>query len=226
MNHSVSAFALVGVLLGSVTTVSAAPAPNSADWLPVDQDVWAIMMEEPAAHLAAAQEAIAAKNVKDAAAEIRMAGTFLKLQEKRLAVSSEQLNELAKEIESNKVASPMEVEETFNRAIAALDHRQAVIPVMAGTDTMYIDEADYHLAQAKKRLHKKDNKAAAGDIRRAEAYLKLKAVHASEKAKGELLASAAALETLAGKVEAGGVSVENDLDQAFARARKAVRSAL
>ena len=56
--------------------------------------------------------------------------------------------------------------------------------------------------------------------------MKLKAVHAGEKAKSELLASAAELETLAGKVETGGATVEKDLDQAFARARKAVRNAL
>jgi phage terminase Nu1 subunit (DNA packaging protein) len=155
-----------------------------------------------------------------------MAGTFLKIQEKRLAVSSEQLNELAKDIESNKVHSSKEVEDTFSRAISALDHQQAMIPVMAGANTLYMDEADYHLARAKARLNKKDNKAAAGDIRKAEAYLKLKAVHASEKTKAGLVASAAELEDLAGKVESGAVTEAKDLEEVFKRAHKAVRNAL
>jgi hypothetical protein len=217
---------ITGVLLASLTLAQGAKAVQLADWLPVDQDVWSIMMEEPQAHLLRAQEDLSNKDVKGAAAEIRMAGTFLKLQEKRLAVSSEQLNELAKGIESNKVASPKEVEETFNRAVSALDQRQALIPVITGVDALYVDEADYHMAQAKKRLHKKDSKAAAGDIRTAEAYLKLKAVHASEKAKGELLSSAAELEALAVRVEAGGEIAEKDMDRAFSRAREAVRRVL
>jgi hypothetical protein len=118
------------------------------------------------------------------------------------------------------------VENTFNTAVGALDHRQAVIPVLSGAETLYIDEADYHLTQAKSRLKKKDNKAAAGDIRKAEAYLKLKAVHAGEKTKRELLASAAELEDLAKKAEVGTDSAAKDVDEAFKRAHKAVRSAL
>jgi hypothetical protein len=97
---------------------------------------------------------------------------------------------------------------------------------MEGADTLYADEADYHFAQAKSRFNKKDNKAAAGDIRKAAAYLKIKAVHAGEKVKSELLASAAELGELAQKMDAGGVTVEKDLDHAFERARKAVRRAL
>jgi hypothetical protein len=217
---------IAGVLLGGPILAQGARAVQLADWLPVDQDVWTIMMEEPQAHLLRAQEDLSNKDVKGAATEIRLAGTFLKLQEKKLAASSEQLNELAKGVESNQVASSKEVEETFNRAISALDQRQALIPVISGADTMYVDEADYHMAQAKKRLKKNDNKAAAGDIRRAEAYLKLEAVHAGEKAKGELLSSAAELEALAVSVEAGGQTAEKDLDRAFSRARKAVRSVL
>ena len=217
---------VLGLMFGNAPRASAAPATNSADWLPVDQDVWTLLMAEPQAHLLSAQEDLANKDIKDAAAEIRMAGTFLKIQEKRLGASSEQLNELAKRIESNKVISSTEVEDTFSRAISALDHQQAMIPVMAGADTLYTDEADYHLAHAKARLNKKDNKGAAADIRTAEAYLKLKAVHAGEKTKAELVASAAELEDLAGKVESGAVTEAKDLEEASKRARKAVRSAL
>jgi hypothetical protein len=225
MKHRVSII-MFAVVFGSAVAISAAPATNSADWLPVDQDVWTIMMGEPQAHLLAAQEDLSNKDAKGAAAEIRRADTFLKIQEKRLAVASKQLSELAKDIASGKVISAKEVADTSNRAISALDHQQALVPVMAGVDTLFEDEANHHLAQAKNRLSKKDNKTAAGDIRKAEAYLKLKAVHASEKTKSELLSSAAELETLAKKVEDGTVTAAKDTEEAFARARKAVRSVL
>jgi hypothetical protein len=217
---------MLGVLFGIVVSAPAAEVSKSADWVPVDQDVWAIFMEEPQMHLLRAQEDLAKKDVKAAANEIRRADTFLKIQEKRLAVSSRQLSDLAKDIESGKVASAKEVEGTFNRAVSVLDHHQTMIPVMTGADALFLDEADYHLTQAKSSLKKKDNKAAAGDIRKATAYLKLKAVHAGEKAKSDLLASASELEALARKVEEGSVTAGKDVDQAFERARKAVRRAL
>lgn len=213
------------VAAAAVAPAAATPAASSADWMPVDQDVWTIMMEEPQAHLLRAREDLTMKDRKGAAAEIRRADTFLKIQERRLAVSSRQMSRLAKDIESGKVISPKKVDVTFDRAVAVLDQRQTMVPIMTGADALYIDEADYHLAQAKSRLNKKDNKTAAGDIRKAEAYLKLKAVHAGEKAKIALSSSAAELETLAGKVEGGSVTVAKDLDQAFASAHKAVRRA-
>lgn len=225
MKHQMSAIVL-GVLLGSAVSSLAAQTSKSADWVPVDQDAWTIVMGEPQAHFFLAQEDLSMKDTKAAAAEIRRADTFLKIQEKRLAVASKQLSDLAKDIESGKVVSSKEVEDTFNRAVSVLDHRQNLIPVMAGADTMYIDESDYHLARAKSSLKKKDNKAAAGDIRKAVAYLKLKAAHASEKTKSELSSSAAELEQLAKKVEDGSVTGAKDVDQAFKRARKAVRRAL
>lgn len=205
---------------------AAAPATNSAGWMPVDQDVWSVLMEEPQAHLARAQEALANKDPKGAAKEIRRANTFLKIQEKRLAASSVQLSDLANDVETGRIADAKIIDEIVNKAVSALDQRQNLIPVMAGADTLYVDEANYHLGQAKSSWIKKDGKAAAGDIRKAAAYLKLKAVHAEEKTKSELLASAAELQDLALKVEAGTVTAAKDLDDAFARARKAVRGAL
>ena len=75
-------------------------------------------------------------------------------------------------------------------------------------------------------MNNRDNKTAVMDIRKAMAYLKLKAVHAGKEAKIDLLAFAAELEALARKVEAGGGAAGQDVDQAFERARKAVRRVL
>jgi hypothetical protein len=215
-----------GVLLGIAVPAPAAPVPNSADWLPVDQDVWTLFTEEPQAHLSRAHEDLSKNDTKDAAAEIRRADTFLKIQEKRLAESSRQLTDLAKDIESGQIVSAKEVEVSFNSAVGVLDYHQPMIPVMTGTDGLFVDEADYHLAQAKSRLKKKDNKAAVGEIRRAAAYLKLKAVHAEGKMLSELLASAAELGELGQKVDEGESIVAKDLEKAFKRAHEAVGGVL
>jgi hypothetical protein len=225
MKHQVVAI-MLSVLFGSAAIAATAQTAQSTDWMPVDQDVWTIFTEEPQAHLARAQEDLSKKDTKAAANEIRRASTFIKIQQKRLAVSSRQLSDLAKDIEAGKVISAKEVEDTFNRAVSVLDQRQALVPLMEGADTMFVDEADYHLAQANDRFIKADYKTAVGDIRKAAAYLKLKAVHAAEKAKSELSSSAAELEELARKVDEGGVSAAKDVDHVFKRARKAIRRAL
>lgn len=223
MNEIVSGVLFVSVVSAAV----AAPATTrSADWLPVDQDVWAVMMEAPQAHLLRAKEDVALNDFKGAAKEIRMANSYLFMRERMIGQSHQQLDGMANRIQSGKLVSPKDLDDAFSSAGRVLDYRMALVPVMSGADTLYRDEADYHLAQAKKHLNKKDNKSAAGDIRKAEAYLKLKAVHAGEKAKSDLSTSAAELEGLAGKVETGADLAAKDIEQAFDRAHKAVRSAL
>lgn len=206
------------LVVGAAST-RAMPSP----WAPVNQDAWTLVMEEPQNHFMRARDDLSRKDAKGAASEMRLAGTFLKIQEKRLEASVKQLNDLADGIESGTVVSAKEANDSFDSAIRVLDQRQAVLPVIEGADVMYMDEADYHLAQAKIYLDRKDNKAAAGDIRRAAAYLKLKAVHAGEDTKKELSSSAAELEELARKADAGGVLAVADLENSFERARRAVR---
>jgi hypothetical protein len=88
-----------------------------------------------------------------------------------------------------------------------------------------MDEADYHLAQAKTLLNKQDNNGAAGAIVQAAVYLKLKAVHADERTKRGLASSDVELAELARAVKAGGASEAKDMDVIFERARQAVRRA-
>ncbi len=225
MKRITGAFVL-GCIMIRASGASAAAAANPSDWQPVDQDVWAILMAEPQAHLLSAKEDLAGNEPKEAAAEIRLAGNFLRIQEMRLAASSQGLNRLAKEIEAGVVVSSAQVDATFGSAMSALDHRQGMIPVMTGAETIYEDEASYHLAQAKIHLARKQEKLAAGDIRKAAAYLKLKALRAGQETQAGLLASATELERLADTLDAGAASDAQDVEAAFARAKKAVRSAL
>jgi hypothetical protein len=206
----------------AVSGHAAAPAP-SGDWLPVDPNVWTLLMDEPQAHLLRAQEDLSNKDTQNAAAEIRMADNFLNIQGIRLAISTKQLGDLANDIESGAITSPKGVDRVFNRAMSVMDHHQSLIPVMTAADTFIIDGVDGHLAQAKIRLAENEEKSAAEDIRRAAAYLKLKAVHAGKETKGELTSSAAELDGSAQQVEAGGTLRAQNLDLAIERARKAVR---
>jgi phage terminase Nu1 subunit (DNA packaging protein) len=219
MNRRITVIGLCMLLFVGAASTRAMPSP----WVPVNQDAWTLAMEEPQNHFMRAQDDLSRKDAKGAANEMRLAGTFLKIQEKRLAASVKQLNDLANDIESGKVVSAKEANDSFSSAVRVLDQRQAFLPVIVGANVMYMDEADYHLAQAKIFLDQKDNKTAAGDIRRAAAYLKLKAVHAGEDTKRELSASAAKLEELARKVDEGGAVAVADLDKGFERARKAMR---
>jgi phage terminase Nu1 subunit (DNA packaging protein) len=219
MNRIMTVIGLCAALFVVGVATLAMPSP----WVPVNQDAWTLAMEEPQNHFMRAQDDLSRKDAKGAANEMRLAGTFLKIQEKRLEASVQQLNDLANDIESGKVVSAAEANDSFSSAIRVLDQRQAFLPVIEGGDVMYMDEADYHLAQAKIFLDQKDNKRAAGDIRRAAAYLKLKAVHAGEDTKKELSLSADELEELARKVDEGGAVAVADLDKLFGRARKAMR---
>jgi hypothetical protein len=223
MKYIAGAFVL-GIMCAAAKAASSAAA--STDWKPVDQDVWAILMAEPQAHMLSAKEDLAADDRKDAAAEIRLAGNFLMIQEKRLDASSRQLDRLSKDVENGVAVSSAQVDETFGSAIAALDHQQSMIPVMAGAETIYEDEAAYHLTQAQSHLNQKQDKLAAGEIRKATAYLKLKALHAGMETKVELQSSASDLDRLADKLDAGTATEAKNFEAAFARANKAVRSAL
>jgi hypothetical protein len=180
-------------------------------------------MDEPQAHFLRAQEDLSNKDTKNAVAEIRMAANFLNIQGIRLAISTKQLGDMANDIESGAITSPKGIGTVFSRAISVLDHHQSLMPVMTAADTFIIDGADYQLTQAKLRLTKNDKKSAAEDIRRAAAYLMLKAVHAREEMKRKLTSSAAELDGLAKQVEEGGVVGGQILDLAIERARKAVR---
>jgi hypothetical protein len=219
MNRRITKIGLYLLPFAGAASIWAMPSP----WVPVDQDAWTLAMEEPQNHFMRAQDDLSRKDAKGAANEMRLAGSFLQIQEMRLEASVKQLNDLANDIESGEVVSAREANDSFSSAVRVLDQRQAFLPVIEGADVMYMDEADYHLAQAKIFLDQKDNKKSAGDIRRAAAYLKLKAVHVGEDTRKELAASAAILEELARKVEAGGAVAVADLDKGFERARKAMR---
>jgi hypothetical protein len=90
--------------------------------------------------------------------------------------------------------------------------------------TVLADEPQQHFQEAHEQFVKKDLKAAAAEVRKGAAFLRLEAARATGASKEALAASIKELDSLAGKVESGGVTAASDLDHAFARAEHALAS--
>jgi hypothetical protein len=82
----------------------------------------------------------------------------------------------------------------------------------------FVDSPGEHFHKARQSFLKKDFKAAAEDIRKGAAFLRLQAARATNEGKKGLMASVAELEKLANDVEKGTVTSAKTLDRAFARA--------
>jgi hypothetical protein len=82
----------------------------------------------------------------------------------------------------------------------------------------FVDSPGEHFHKARQSFLKKDFKAAAEDIRKGAAFLRLQAARATTEGKKGLMASVAELEKLANDVEKGTVTSAKTLDRAFASA--------
>jgi type II secretory pathway component PulJ len=85
-----------------------------------------------------------------------------------------------------------------------------------------VHELDHHFYEARVAFLEKKNGAAADEIRRGAAYVKLEADRSIESQKKNLLSSYSQLEKLADEVEIGKVDSSKKLDMAFAGAQHAL----
>lgn len=88
--------------------------------------------------------------------------------------------------------------------------------------THFDESPSEHFHKAKQDFIKKDFKAAADEIRKGQAFIRLRAARATEEGKKGLIASVAELEKLANDVEKGTVTSAKTLDDTFARAHQAL----
>ncbi len=86
---------------------------------------------------------------------------------------------------------------------------------------VFADEPQHHFMRAFEHFLKHDWEAAAAEIHKGAAFLKLEAARAADDAKKGLTASAQMLEKLAGDIEKGAVRSAKDLQQVFAKAEHA-----
>jgi hypothetical protein len=88
--------------------------------------------------------------------------------------------------------------------------------------TFFVDSPGEHFHKARQNFLNKDFKAAAEEIRKGAAFLRLQAARATKEGKAGLTASIAELEKLARDVERGTVTSAKTLDNVFARAHHAL----
>jgi hypothetical protein len=87
---------------------------------------------------------------------------------------------------------------------------------------VFADEPQHHFMRAFEHFLRHDWEAAAAEIRKGAAFLKLEATRAAADAKKELTASVQMLEKLASDIEKGAVRSAKDLQDVFAKAEHAV----
>lgn len=202
----------------------AAPATMAPhQWIPVEQDVWAVFLEAPEYHFAKAREAATNKDNRTAAAEIREGAKLLRFQAKRLNAAVSDLDGLAKQV-SNGKATGDQMDKVLVSASKTLDYKEPMVPFAEGEDQLFVESGGYHVKQAKTKLAAKDKSGAAVEIRKAIAFLKIEAAHTGHDITGDLKSALDDMEALAKKVESGTDIAAKDLDQAFARARKSLTS--
>jgi len=88
--------------------------------------------------------------------------------------------------------------------------------------TAFVDSPGEHFHKAREKFLEKDYKAAAEEIRKGVAFLRLQAARASTEGKKGLIDSIAELEKLANDVGKGTVTSAKTLDHAFAKAHYAL----
>jgi hypothetical protein len=229
-------------------TSVAAGAPE--DWIVYDKVTYAPVVDDVSRHLAAARKALVAKNSALAAAELRTVAEELKRQaalagdeEKSLARADKALvtadrdfaadtvrrmntgamkvSTAAAAVAAGKIRTTEELDKVIDQgARTDIDRRWLVAPV---TVWFPAEEAPQrHFTDAVASFAKRDYKAAAADIRKANSYLRLASDRATGEAREELVGSIAQLDRLAASVESGAEQGEDSMTMAFAKANHAL----
>jgi hypothetical protein len=235
-----------------------APAANKAlittkapeDWIIYDDITYTPVVDNVSQHLDAARKAIATKDDKKAAAELRAVADDLKQQAaragkadqalvqadralvaadtkagqdamKRLDASALKVSSAAAAVERGKIKTKADLDKAIDKvARAEMEHRWLVTDVTTWYPVS--EEPQRQFTDAVAAYARKDYKAAAADIRKATSYLRLEASRATGDAKQELDSSIAQLAKLAIPVEKGEVTDEQSLTKAFAKANHAL----
>jgi hypothetical protein len=229
-----------------------APIPTKApeDWIIYDDITYTPVVDNVSEHLDAARKAIAAKDDKKAATELRTVADDLKQQAaragkadqalvqadrslvaadakagkdamKRLDASARKVSLAATAVERGRIKTEADLDKAIDKAARAdMERRWLVTDVTTWYPVS--EEPQRHFTDAVAAYARKDYKAAAIDIRKATSYLRLEAGRATGGAKQELDSSIAQLDTLAATVEKGAVKDEQTMTKAFARADHAL----
>ena len=235
----------------SAPTAAAAPATaktpviakSPTDWIEYDDATYTPVLDDVSKALADARAALARKDNAKAAEAMTAAARALQAQadragkidrqraaadmklaretHARLAALTKRLDATAAQIKAGKVVTIAALDKTLDKAARAdMERRWLVTDV---TDWYPVaDEPQRHFGAAVEAFAKKDFKAAATEVRKATAYVRLESARAVGEAKKGLDAASAELEKTARALDKGALKAEKDMDKSFADANHAL----
>lgn len=231
---------------GPPATKSAAAEKSPTDWIEFDDLRFTPVVDPVTRDLADARKALDRHEPKKAAVALRSAARRLvhlgkadartdqalaKLDAAEATATRKRMDALAARLETTATdveAGRIPTRAAFDRSMDQisrddLDQRWLVTDV----ETWYAvsDEPQKHFAAARQDFDRKDMKAAAREVRKAAAYLRLEGVRAKGDALTALDAAEAELDGTAAALEHGAVDSVKSLDRAFAMASRALATA-
>lgn len=230
-------------IAASGAAVAPAPAAEPVHWIQYEDATLTPVLDDVSGHLAAARRALGEHDKKTAAEAVLAAAQALQAQSDRAVKLDRQraaadlnsasathakmmtvvqkLNAVAADIQSGKVPTTAALDRTFDAAARAdLERRWQVTDVT----TWYpvVEEPQRHFGAAMQDYAKKDYRAAAIEVRKAEAYVRLEAARATRDTKAALDSARAELERTAQSLDKGVIGTAQTLDQTFARTSHAL----
>ena len=225
------------------TPKASVAAKSPTEWIQYDDTTFTPVLDDVSSHLAAARAALVKKDFPAASKAMQEAASALKVQgdhagkvdsqlaaadmklardsHARMAALARKLDAAAQQIKAGKVTTTAALDKTIDKASRAdLERRWLVSDVT----TWYpvIEEPQRHFTAAAEAFAKKDYKAAAIEVRKAEAYLRLESARATGDARKSLDTATAGLEKAAQALDKGAVKTEKNLDKSFASADHAL----
>lgn len=233
-------------------TATKAPISTSApqDWVIYDDTTYTPVVDDLSRHLDAARKAFDAKDRKKAATELRAAADELKREAgraireemplvnqdkallaqdtkfardtaRRMHASALKVRSAASAVESGRIKTKADLDKAIDKAARAdMERRWLVTDVTRWYPVT--EEPQQHFTAAVAAYARKDYRAAAAEIRKAQSYLRLEAGRASGKVGQELDGSVAQLGKVATSVEKGALKDEQSMAKAFAKAEHAL----
>lgn len=231
----------------AVAVASSAKAPVMAksptDWIEYDDATYTPVLDDVSQALANARAALAKKDNAKAAEAMTTAARALEAQadragridrqraaadiklaretHARMVALTKRLDATAAQIKAGKVISTAALDKTLDKAARADMERRWLVTDVTGWYPV-ADEPQRHFGAAIEAFAKKDYKAAATEVRKAAAYVRLESARAVGDAKKGLDAADADLEKTAKALDRGAVKAEKEIDKVFANANHAL----
>ncbi len=229
----------------AATSTAKAPvvAKSPTEWIEYDDATYTPVLDDVSQALANARTALAKKDNAKAAEAMTTAARALEAQadragrvdrqraaadmklaretHTRMVALTKKLDATAAQIKAGKVVSTGALDKTLDKAARADMERRWLVTDVTGWYPV-ADEPQRHFGAAVEAFAKKDYKAAATEVRKAAAYVRLESARAVGQAKTGLDAAGAGLEKTAQALDKGAIKAEKDLDTAFANANHAL----